>query len=123
MTGSRAVQRWRYQLVAILMLIAGLGSSVVIYLSSGISNDSSMVSEFEGSKRYVHDLELYGGKANVIADKFVRWFEGLWHGQALAYTVAFLTVVISAGYFIVARHLAAHPPSDGAEVSSRSEPE
>lgn len=104
----------RYQLVTILMLFAGLGSAVVIYLTAGSPGESSMVDEFEESKRFVHDLELYGGKANVIANKFSRWFDGLWHGQSLAFTVAFLTVVISVGYFFMSRHLSAHSASDAA---------
>lgn len=113
----------RYQLVTILMLFAGLGSAVVIYLTAGSPGESSMVDEFEDSKRFVHDLELYGGKANVIANKFLRWFDGLWHGQSLAFTVAFLTVVISLGYFFVSRHLSVHSASDAAHENSRNDTE
>lgn len=113
----------RYKLVTFLMLLAGLGSAIVIYLMAGTPDESTMVSDFEGSKRYVHDLELYGGKANVIADKFARWFDGLWHGQSLAFTVAFLTVVIAGGYFLIASRLAAHAASDAADEKSRSETE
>ena len=111
----------RYQLVTILMLIAGMGSAVVIYMTAGSSDESALVSEFEESKRYMHDLELYGGKANVIANKFMHWFVGLWHGQALAFTVAFLSVVISFSYFLVARQLASHSASDAAHENGRSE--
>jgi hypothetical protein len=115
-----ANQRTRYQLVTILMLLAGLGSAAVIYLTAGSPDESSMVSDFEGSKRYVHDLELYGGKANVIADKFARWFDGLWHGQSLAFTVAFLTVVIAVGYFLVASRLVDHAEYDAAHENNQS---
>ena len=102
MFSNIANPRTRYQLVTFLMLLAGLGSAVVIYLTAASPDGNNMVDDFEGSKRYVHDLELYGGKANVIADRFARWFDGLWHGQSLAFTVAVLTVVIAAGYFFVA---------------------
>jgi zona occludens toxin (predicted ATPase) len=115
--------RTRYKLVTIVLLLAGLGSAVVIYLTARSPDESTMVSDFEGSKRFVHDLELYGGKANVIADKFARWFDGLWHGQSLAFTVAFLTVVIAGGYFLVASRLAAHAASDAAHENNQSEPE
>jgi hypothetical protein len=111
----------RYKIVTILMLLAGLGSALVIYLTAGSSDEIGMVEEFEESKRFAHDLELYGGKANLIANKFSRWFEGLWHGQSLAYTVAVLTVVISVGYFLVASRLAAHAASDAADENSRDE--
>jgi len=38
----------------------------------------------EDSKMYQRDLELYGGKAAVLADEFWRWFVTLWHGTRLA---------------------------------------
>jgi hypothetical protein len=113
--------RRRYQLVAISIFIVGMGSAVVIYLTAGSSDESALVSEFEESKRFMHDLELYGGKANVIANKFMHWFDGLWHGQSLAFTVAFLSVVISLGYFLVARHLEFHSASDVAIENDRSD--
>jgi hypothetical protein len=115
--------RPRYKLVTILMLLAGLGSAVAIYLTAGNPDEIGMVEEFEESKRFAHDLELYGGKANLIANKFSRWFEGLWHGQSLAYTVAVLTVVIAVGYFLVASRLAAHAASDAAHDNNRGETE
>ncbi len=111
MIGNITAPHRRYRLIALLMLIAGLGSALVIYLTSGSPDASTMASDFEDSKRYIHDLELYGGKANVIAARFVGWFEGLWHGRTLAFTVAFLTVVISGGYFLVARRLSDHASS------------
>ena len=115
--------RTRYQLVTIAMLFAGLGSAIMIYLTAGSPDERSMVDEFEGSKRFVHDLELYGGKANVIANKFSHWFDGLWHGQSLAFTVAFLTVVITVVYFLMSRYLSGHSASDAADESNRDETE
>jgi hypothetical protein len=113
--------RTRYQLVTILILFAGLGSAVVIYLTAGSPGDSSMVDNFEESKRFVHDLELYGGKANVIANKFSRGFDGLWHGQSLAFTVGFLTVVIAVMYNFVARHLSPDSTSDDEHGAGRGD--
>ena len=72
-----------------------IGEAVVIYLTAVNHDESTLINEFKESKKFTHDLELYGGKANVIADKFARWFDGLWHGQSLAFTVAVLTVIIS----------------------------
>jgi hypothetical protein len=113
--------RTRYQLVTILMLFAGLGSALLIYLTAGSPGESSMVDNYEESKRFVHDLELYGGKANVLASKFSRWFDGLWHGQTLAFTVAFLTVVIAVIYFIIARQLTADSASDDDDGNRRDD--
>jgi len=50
--------------------------------------------EIERSKQYQRALELYGGKANVIAVELTQWFDSLWHGTRLAYTVACATVML-----------------------------
>jgi len=47
------------------------------------------------TKKYVHDLELYGGKANVMAAEFREWFAGLWYGRNLAYTTAVISVLLT----------------------------
>ncbi len=88
-TGSaRAVRRVRSWTRVILG--GGLGAAVVIFLvNSGAKDDF----ELEKSRMYYHDLELYGGRANVLADDFRAWFDGLWHGRNLAYTVAVLTIL------------------------------
>jgi hypothetical protein len=109
------------------ILLAGLSSSIWIYRAA-INNAASGSSyEFIGgfmypaeggnTKRYVHDLQLYGGNAAVLADEFMRWFNGLWRGESLAYTVGFITVAISLVLFLIARSTAsgiAGSPPDGA---------
>ncbi len=101
-----------YLFIAIIMM-AGLGSSVLIYLKAGNDPQGFLGYEVAGgrvypispedSKMYMHDLELYGGKLNVLADEFMRWFSGLWHGRSLAFTVACITVAISLVIFFIAR--------------------
>jgi hypothetical protein len=59
----------------------------------------------DNSKMYEHNLELFGGKAAVLANEFRYWFVGLWHGKSLAVTVACITIVVSLGVFFVANHL------------------
>jgi hypothetical protein len=97
----------RLYLISAVILLFGLGSAVLIYLMA--ANDSDHALDFENSKLYIHDLELYGGKANVLADEFRNWFVGLWQGKSLAYTVACITLVISFAVFFVARHTPADP--------------
>jgi hypothetical protein len=104
-----------------------LGSAIAIYLTA--ENDSESVLGYEviggnvypirpeDSKMYSHNLELYGGKANVFADELMRWFDGLWHGKSLASTVACLTILISLGFFFFARHL----PSSTRDENNRIE--
>ena len=102
-------------LLSFIVLLAGLGSAMLIYRAA--ENDSNGVLGYreEGgsvypvmpdeSKKYLRDMELYGGKANVIADEMRRWFVGLWQGRTLAYMVACLAIVISFGVFYAANHM------------------
>jgi hypothetical protein len=95
-------------LAAIVLLIVGLCSAGVIYTREAgnagnkpsdtigyLGNDAggpSYAVSPRDSKSYQRDMELYGGTANLLADELRRWFDGLWQGQTLAYTVGFLTL-------------------------------
>ncbi len=90
--------RTRHYLIAGIILLAGLIGAVVIYLRAGSAPDTLLEFSPETSKKYLRDLQLYGGTANVLAVQFQTWFDGLWHGRSLAYTVAVISVVASLGY-------------------------
>ncbi len=108
----------RLRLIAAIILLAGVCSAVLIYLTAG--NAPDMVGyEPENSKKYIHDLELYGGKANVLASELMNWFAGLWYGKSLAFTVAVLSVLLSLGVFFVADHLLSGPESGSEEEHTR----
>jgi hypothetical protein len=112
-------QRTLLYLVPAIILTAGLGSAVLLYLTAENDKDSYLV--YEAKVGYVHpmasedskidrrDLRLYGGKANVPAHEFMHWFAGLWHGKSLAFTVACITIYISFGFFLVAYFLLSDP--------------
>ena len=103
----------RLYLISAIVLLVGLSSSSWIYLANRNNPETVLGYEIvggnaylvnpENSKKYVHDLELMGGKSAVLADEFSRWFIGLWHGKSLAFTVAFIAIFISFGFFIIAR--------------------
>ena len=108
----------RLYISAVVILLAGLGSALMIYLTANddaesrygyeIVNGTVYSVEPEHSKKFIRNLELYGGKANVIADEIGRWFDGLWQGKSLATTIASMTMLISSGLFLFANRL----PSD-----------
>ena len=113
-------------LISAIILLVGLGTAVYIYQSADV--DASGVLGYqiiggtvypimpENTKIYRHDLEVYGGKAAVLADDFRRWFIGLWHGKSLAFTIAVITILISCAGFFAARHLPSNSePGAGAE--------
>ncbi len=110
-------QQTHLYLISAIILLVGLGSAILIYLTA--ENDSDSVLGYEDSKMYIHDLELYGGKANVLASEFMRWFVGLWHGKSLAFTVACITIFISFGFFFVANHLRSDLKSDARGENNR----
>jgi hypothetical protein len=102
-------------LISAIVLVAGLGSAALIYQSASNLPYGALGYEMldgtvypimpQDSKMYVHNLELYGGKLNVIMDDFRRWFSGLWQGKSLAVIIGCTAMVISLGFFYVANHL------------------
>jgi hypothetical protein len=100
--------RTRHHLVAALILLAGLAAATVIYLRAGSSPDELLEFSPDTSKTYLRDLQLYGGTANVLAVKLQTWFDGLWHGRSLAYTVGVLAAGVSAAYLFFAVVFAPH---------------
>jgi hypothetical protein len=102
-------------LLSAIILLVGLASAALIYhRAANTSYDASGYETADGtilpmmpedSKMYRHDLEVYGGKLNVMLDDFRRWFEGLWQGKSLAVIVACSTIVISYGFFYAANYL------------------
>lgn len=109
MEDSRTARR--LNLIGVIILLAGLAGASLIHFTvrdepNGWGYDMTGGAYYpinpEDSKLYRHDLELYGGKAGLLADGIRRWFVGLWQGKALAKTVAMIAVCISAGLFYVA---------------------
>ncbi|MGC2424348.1 MAG: hypothetical protein WA666_08365 [Nitrospirota bacterium] len=101
-------QRTLLYLISVIILLVGLTGALSIYLSAGGPSDSVPMPGLENSKAYMRDVEIYGGTANVLATEFMQWFDGLWHGQQLAYTIACIAIFISFCFAFVAYRL----PSD-----------
>ena len=89
------------RLAAAITAIVGFTSAIWIYLTAAAPPGNLLGYEPEDSKQYLRDLERYGGKANVLATEITAWFNGLWHGRRLAFTVACITVLV-AGAFLLA---------------------
>jgi hypothetical protein len=120
-------------LISAMILVAGLGSAILIYQTA--QNYSGGVLGYEegggsvypvmpeDSKKYLRDLQLYGGKANVLMDEFRRWFVGLWHGKSLAFTVACISIFVSFGVLYTANHLPSSLKSDVPSENNRDGPD
>lgn len=77
------------------ILVAGLAAAFLIYLSAAPPADR-LAERPEDSKQYLRQMEVYGGTANVLAGEARQWFEELWHGRALAFSVACLSILLAA---------------------------
>lgn len=94
----------RCSIVTVAILLVGLGSAVAIFLAA-VEVPPDPFAEFEKSKKFAYELERMGGKAALAANDLNKWFAGLWQGETLAYTVAVITLVIAAGYYVIATGL------------------
>lgn len=101
----------RVHQLTVSILAAGLGTATLIYLLAAPQGPNPLGYEPQDTKKYLRDLELYGGKVNVLATEFMRWWEGLWHGRNLAGTVAVLTLLLASGFWFLATRMARIPES------------
>jgi len=112
----------RLYLVGAVILLAGLASSALVYLTATDDRRDAIGYEIRGenvyvittgdSKRYRNDLERIGGKAAVFADDFNRWFAGLWQGKQLATTLAVLAIGAALACFWAAHNLSNQASDD-----------
>ena len=100
----------RRRSTALAILVAGFGSALLIYLTAAPVPGNPLGSRPEDSKQYLRYMELYGGKANIVASGLRQWFESLLHGPRLAMTVACLTLLAALFYLISTTPLS--PPDD-----------
>jgi hypothetical protein len=98
------------------ILALGFAAAVVIYLTAKPPPGNPLGYDPMDTKRYLHDLEVYGGKANVLAAEFRDWFDSLWHGKRLAFTVAVLTLMAAFAFKFFATPL---PPVPDATAPER----
>ena len=94
-------RRTRLNLISAIILVVGLGSATLIYQRAdnipygawGYESVDGIIYPImpEDSKMYRHNLEVYGGKLNVMMDDFSRWFGGLWQGKSLAVIIGCAT--------------------------------
>ena len=98
-------------LVAIIVTL-GLGSALAIFFLAQGPGANPLGAEPGDSKRYLRDMEMYGGKANLIASQFREWVTGMLHGQSLAYTVTALTLLLALAVWFFGMPL---PPDEPGE--------
>lgn len=113
----------RIRAVTRAILVLGFAAAVVIYLTAQPPPANPLGYDPLDTKRYLHDLEVYGGKANVLAAEFRDWFDSLWHGKPLAFTVAALSVIAAFAFKFFATPLPPDPSATRAEQKGPGERE
>lgn len=83
------------------VLLLGLLGAEIVYVLAG--DETDVAAALAGGRMYQHNLQVMGGKAAVLFDGFNRWFASLWHGHALAYTIAVLSLAIAATLYVASR--------------------
>ena len=97
------------------ILAVGLIASAVIYWQATEPRPNPLGYDPADTKQYLRQMEMYGGTANLLASEIRLWFESLWHGKRLAYTVAFLTTLAAGVYWLFTR-----PPLEPEEDEAQS---
>lgn len=95
----------RLRLAGALILLVGLASAALVYRSAVTDYDSAVVKVLNNTKKNEYDMEVIGGKANILASELREWFAGLWHGRRLAHTLTLFSVGGSLACFFVAHRL------------------
>jgi hypothetical protein len=118
MIGKKTDLQARLYASCIIVLLVGLGSAALIYLTAEDVPESNVRYEIidgvaypvspSTSKTYLRDLRRFGGKAAVLFDEFNRWFADLWQGKSLAITIAWISIFVALGIFLYALSLPAH---------------
>jgi hypothetical protein len=96
--------------VGVIVLLVGIGSTIFVYrLGQNRSATSTTNSDWQDSslsvtdsKTSTRDIELYGGKVEVL---MVKWLERLRRPESLAIIIATVSALIALGCFLVARRL------------------
>jgi len=109
--------------VSTLLLVLGFGSAVAIYCLAGPPPADGWQTDPLADKRYQREMQVYGGKANLLSAEFIDWFAELWHGRELAFTVAVLTVVTTGMFRFIATPPALHPEAEASGAQGTKSPE
>jgi hypothetical protein len=94
----------RYDVIGAIILVVGLLGALCVFLGAeDIADPAENVlgAELDESRKYLRVLESYSGKASALLREMMLWFAGLWHGKNLAFTIAFLAIIVSFWFFFV----------------------
>lgn len=108
--------------VAAIILLAGWATAGVIYFTVDEVPENPGIDQIENSRMLRRELELYGGKLNLMGHDLSRWFARQWQGKALWFPIAALTSFTSLVLFVVADHIEPLPTAPSVTDPQRHDP-
>jgi hypothetical protein len=105
-------QAWLYAAGYVVLLAGSLGSAWAYKVGAKEDARAAVEAEAFDSKIYSYKLEQTAGNANVLGFEMRQWFDGLWHGTELAYTLAAFSFATALACFFVAIYLPSFPRFD-----------
>lgn len=93
----------RINQVSLVLLLLGLGTALGLYLTAQPPERDPFGNPLT-SKKYLHELRVMGGNANVAFAEFEAWLQSLWQGKTRAATAGVGTVLLTLIFRFVARH-------------------
>jgi len=102
----------RVKNLAAIILTVGLGGAVLIFFTAQAPG-AGPLGDPNDSKRYLREMEMVGGKANILTAQFREWVGGLFQGRSLALTVAILALLLAWAVWFFGMPLPPEPPAKG----------
>jgi hypothetical protein len=74
----------------------------LIYRAAVAAEAAAVKLEPEDSKSFLRQMEVIGGKENLIALEFRNWFSGLWHARSTALVVLLASLLLAVVFYVAA---------------------
>lgn len=92
----------RIRLITAAIVATGLIAALAVHRAALRATPAPFDLEPSDSKAYLRQVEMMGGKANLLASQIRLWFTGLWEGTTLAHTLFWITVITAALFYLAA---------------------
>ncbi|MFL5367476.1 MAG: hypothetical protein ACJ781_18550 [Myxococcales bacterium] len=102
----RSQRRPLYIALSILAVGWGIGIPVCLVSAAEDALPFEMTTE---DRRYVYQLERFGGKSAVLYSELYDAFSSLWHGPRLGITIGVLSCLVALVYYWSATGKRSHP--------------
>ena len=96
-----------------VVLLLGLASAFLVYVFAPEAPETGQVfyDSPQLSKKYVRELERFGGKQAVVFDDIGRWLDERFSGKALGVTIGWLSAIVALALCLFARWLPPDKPN------------